>query len=380
MVISRRALLASAVAAAFVSEQCGRKLASRYFGWLFIASAGEKALAVADLSDFRRVTSIPLPQAPAQVFRAGKKVFASCPEGRAIYEIDPESFRIAGKIAFPGRIAGCAVCPDDSRIAVLVEQPAALHLVDPASRKVTARIAVSATPGLINLTDTVAALSMAGGTTITRVSLVSAKVIGSTEVGFRPGVLRVHDDARLILAGASDRGEIVTVSTDSGALIARLPLAFTPARFCFNIDNGHEGGQMFVTGSSGDEIAICSPYQSEVEQTIVGGRTPFAMAVGATGDQNLLYVTNPGSGDLSIFDIDTRMLAASVHIGGKPGEVLLTPDGEYALVVNQESGDVSVVRVQTVLDKKNKVKPLFTVFPTGANPQSAAIVPALRAG
>jgi len=380
MVISRRALLASAVAAAFVSEQCGRKLASRYFGWLFIASAGEKALAVADLSDFRRVTSIPLPQAPAQVFRAGKKVFASCPEGRAIYEIDPESFRIAGKIAFPGRIAGCAVCPDDSRIAVLVEQPAALHLVDPASRKVTARIALSATPGLINLTDTVAALSMAGGTTITRVSLVSAKVIGSTEVGFRPGVLRVHDDARLILAGASDRGEIVTVSTDSGALIARLPLAFTPARFCFNIDNGHEGGQMFVTGSSGDEIAICSPYQSEVEQTIVGGRTPFAMAVGATGDQNLLYVTNPGSGDLSIFDIDTRMLAASVHIGGKPGEVLLTPDGEYALVVNQESGDVSVVRVQTVLDKKNKVKPLFTVFPTGANPQSAAIVPALRAG
>jgi len=41
---------------------------------------------------------------------------------------------------------------------------------------------------------------------------------------------------------------------------------------------------------------------------------------------------------------------------------------------------VSVVRVKTVLDKKNKVKPLFTVFPTGANPQSAAIVPALRVG
>jgi len=376
MVISRRVLLASALAAA----GCGRKLASRYFGWLFIASAGDKALAVADLSDFRRVTSIPLPQAPAQVFRVGTKVFASCPEGRAIYEIDPEALRITGKIAFPGRIAGCAVCPDGSRIAVMTEQPAALHLVDPVARRVTARVALPAAPALIDVTNTVAAVSIAGGTTITRISLGSAKVIGATEVGFRPGVLRIHDDAKLILAGASDRGEIVTVSSDSGALIARLPLAFTPARFCFNIDNGHEGGQMFVTGSSGDEIAICSPYQSEVEQTIVGGRTPFAMAVGATGDQSLLYVTNPGSGDLSIFDIDTRMLAASVHIGGKPGEVLLTPDGEYALVVNQESGDVSVVRVQTVLDKKNKVKPLFTVFPTGANPQSAAIVPALRAG
>jgi DNA-binding beta-propeller fold protein YncE len=99
------------------------------------------------------------------------------------------------------------------------------------------------------------------------------------------------------------------------------------------------------------------------------------MAVGTVDGQELLFVTNPGSGDLTIFDIDTRMLAASVHVGGKPGEVLLTPDGEYALVVNQESGDVSVVRIRTALDRKNKVKPLFTVFPMAGDPQSATIVP-----
>src|SRR5271168_1642803 len=124
--VSRRALIAATLAAA----RCGHPRAPRYFGWLFIASAAEKALAVADLSDFHRVASIPLPQAPAQVFRVGRKVFVSCPDGHTLYEIDPETFRIAGKVVFPGRIAGSAVCPDGTRIAVLVEQPAAVHVVE----------------------------------------------------------------------------------------------------------------------------------------------------------------------------------------------------------------------------------------------------------
>jgi len=90
----------------------------------------------------------------------------------------------------------------------------------------------------------------------------------------------------------------------------------------------------------------------------------------------LLFVTNPGSGDLSIFDVGTRRLAASVHVGGNPGEVLLTADGEYALAIDRDSGDVAVVRVRSVLARDMKAKPLFTFFPTAARPQSAAIVPA----
>ena len=132
--MTRRAFVSAALAAA----GCSHQRANRYFGWLFIASASEKAVVVADLSEFRRVTSISLPQVPAQIFRVGRKLFASCPEGRALYEIDPESFRIAGKIVFPGRIVTAAVRPDQGQIAILVEQPSALHLVDPATRRVTA--------------------------------------------------------------------------------------------------------------------------------------------------------------------------------------------------------------------------------------------------
>jgi YVTN family beta-propeller protein len=133
---------------------------------------------------------------------------------------------------------------------------------------------------------------------------------------------------------------------------------------------------MFVSGAGADVVAIVSPYQSEVGETILAGRTPGAMAVSDAG--NLLFVTNPGSGDLTVLDIDTRHLSASVHVGEDPGEVLLTPDGEYALVVDRRSGNVSVVRIATVLDHKVRAKPLFTVFPTAADARSAIIVPYTR--
>jgi DNA-binding beta-propeller fold protein YncE len=372
MVISRRTLLAATLAAG-----CGRDLARRYFGWLFIASAGEKALAVASLSQFRRVTAITLPSIPGQVFRVGRKVFVTCPDGRALFEIELQGFRIATKIGFPGRIVGATVCPNGTRIAVITDQPAALHLVDPLTSLVTYRTALPAAPSGLDATDEMAAVTTASTNSVIRVRLRDGSIAGVTDLGLRAGVIRLHQDAKLILIGAADRNEIVTVDSDSGTLLARLPLAFIPARFCFNSD----GGQMFVTGTTGDMIAICSPYQSEVEQTIAAGRTPYGMAVGSSGGSSLLFITNVDSGDLTIFDVDTRAHKSSVHVGGKPGDVLLTPDGEYALTIDRESGDVAVVRIKTALDRKTGegvaplVKPLFTIFPTGPAPQSAVIVP-----
>jgi YVTN family beta-propeller protein len=196
---------------------------------------------------------------------------------------------------------------------------------------------------------------------------------GSTDAGVGCGPVRFRKDGKLILAGAPAARQIVTIDAQSGVLLARLPVAIEPSRFCFNGD----GGQMFVSGEGADVVAIVSPYQSEVGETMIAGRTPGALAV--SDSRNLLFVSNPGSGDLTILDIDTRHLSASVHVGEDPGEVLLTPDGEYALVVDRHSGNVSVIRITTVLDHKVRAKPLFTVFPTAADARSAIIVPYTRA-
>ena len=190
-----------------------------------------------------------------------------------------------------------------------------------------------------------------------------------TEIGVPCTVIRYRRDGKAILAGAAAARQIVSIDAGTGQLLTRLTLAVSPSRFCFLAN----GGQLFVTGKGEDALVIVNPFQNQVDQTILAGRTPAAMAISES--RNLLFVTNSESGDLTILDIDRRAVSATVHVGENPGEVLLTPDDEYALVVDQRSGNVSVVRITTVLDRKNKIKPLFTVFPTTADARSALIVP-----
>lgn len=363
-VLSRRALLAGVAASA-----CGRKRATRYQGWLFVASGEEKEIAVADLASFRRVAAIPLPCAPDQLFQSRGRVYAACRDGRAMLEIDVETFRVAGKVGLPGKPLAARLLPDPSAAIVLTDEPGALLRVDLVNRRVTARLPLPGTPRDLDVNGLLAAITLPAKNAILRVAVPELKLAGVTDVGVPCDAIRFRRDGKTILAGALAAREIVTIDAQSGRLLARLPLSISPSRFCLNPG----GGEMFVTGKGEDAIAIVSSFQNEVEQTVLAGRTPYGMAVSES--RNLLFVTNPETGDLTILNIETRGMSAMVHVGETPGDVLLTPDGQYALVLDQRSGNVSVVRIATVLDRKVKTKPLFTVFPTASDARSAIIVP-----
>jgi YVTN family beta-propeller protein len=361
--ITRRGLLAGVLATA-----CSRKRGTRYQGWLFVASGSEKEIAVADLAAFHRVGTVTLPFAAEGLFQHGKNVFAICRDGQAMVEIDVATLRVTGRIPLPGKPTGVRLRAGSNEAVLLTEAPPMLVRVDLESRRVVAKQGLPGVPADFDLIGDQAAVSLPEKNAIVRVAL-SQMSASATDVGVACGAVRFRRDGRAILAAAPMAREIVSIDAQSGKLLTRLPLPMAPTRFCFNGD----GGQMFVTGNGDDALAIVSPFQNEVDQTILAGRTPSAMAV--SDARNLLFVTNRDSGDLTILDIDKRSVSASVHVGETPGEVLLTPDGEYALVIDQRSGNVSVVRIPTVLDRKNKTKPLFTVFPTAADARSALIVP-----
>jgi YVTN family beta-propeller protein len=339
-----------------------------------VASGAERAVVVANLAQFERITTIPLPHTPDRLFLAGQKVFVTSRDGSELIEIEPSKFRVSGRIALPGKPVGAGLLQGNLWLAVM-DEPPGLAIIDLAGRRVTGRLALLAAPAGADFAGELVALTLPARNSVMRVSVPGLKIAGETEVGAACGTVRFRKDGKAILAGAPTTREIITLDAATGALLSRLPLPISPLRFCFNGD----GGQMFVTGTGEDSLAIVDPYQNQVDQTILAGRTPGAMAVLET--RNLLFVANPGNGDLTILDIDTRHLSASVHVGGEPGEVSLTPDGEYALVVDPVSGTVSVVRIDTVLDHAQVAwiaqppKPLFTVFQTAGDARSAIIVP-----
>jgi YVTN family beta-propeller protein len=86
-----------------------------------------------------------------------------------------------------------------------------------------------------------------------------------------------------------------------------------------------------------------------------------------------LFVANPDSGEVTILDVDSLKVVAVVAVGRSPVFIAQTPDRQYALVLNRDSGDMAVVRLAAVGGKRGRSAPLFTIIPVGSQPVCAAV-------
>lgn len=64
---------------------------------------------------------------------------------------------------------------------------------------------------------------------------------------------------------------------------------------------------------------------------------------GAAGAQVRAYTVNIGSDSVSVIDVQTNMVVATVFVGHVPVGVAASPSGAFVYVVNGTSGDVSVI-------------------------------------
>jgi DNA-binding beta-propeller fold protein YncE len=150
---------------------------------------------------------------------------------------------------------------------------------------------------------------------------------------------------------------LTVLEVPSGRTVVHLPLAVRPDNFCFHPD----GGQLFITGEGRDAVVVVYPYfVPEVAETVLAGSRPGPMAASPAH----LFVTNPTAGDVTILNIHRRRVVAVASVGADPGYVTLTPDGEYALVLNRQSG---------LQPDRRKTAALFTMIPVGSRPVSAVV-------
>ncbi len=365
--VQRRTFLAAAAGATLAA--CGRKLAARNASSLYIARKGQKSIAVVDLGEFLWSGKIELPAVPSQLVRAGGQLFAVCPDASAVFPIDLSTNQPKRAYRLPAPAAWLLPSEDNRRAVAVHPESGQVVSLDLQTGAILAKALLSK-PGAYDVSSDHLAVSLPEKKSIAFLDRNTLKTRSIVPVGISTQTLRFRKDGQTVLAGGWQERQIATVSVDDGKLLARLPLSITPERFCFNDD----GGQMFVSGSGLDAIAIVNPYQNEVDQTILAGRTPGDM-VYAPDPLGLLLVANRDSGDVTIIDIMTRRVEASVHVGMQPAFVMMTPNQEFGLVINRESGDLSVFRMKTVLDHKNKVKPLFTAVRVGGDATSAVMMP-----
>jgi DNA-binding beta-propeller fold protein YncE len=91
-----------------------------------------------------------------------------------------------------------------------------------------------------------------------------------------------------------------------------------------------------------------------------------------------LFVASRSGSDLCILSIDTRKVIGFVETGGRPSLITVTPDSQFALVLDREAGDMGVIRVpRNVTGPERRTKTgasLFTMISVGSKPVDLVVV------
>ncbi len=372
--MTRRAWLLASTAAL----SCGRKRATGFPGYCFVADQADRALLAVDLQRFRIAKRIPLDAAPTALAVSGNsarpRVCALAPEGGVVYEIDAAGLAVERRSSAGSQAVAMRLDPSGA-LWVLYREPAMLASSPLENFRLARRVMLPAPPDSFDLSaDGRAAVASRQNRSVSIVSLSRGAVERTIATGVEPSLVQFRRDGRHLLVASAPERCLAIFDVATGKTVVRLPLPIAPRHFAVTSD----GGQLFISGDGADVVVIVFPYSTEIDQSILAGRAPGAMVVtDASKSPTYLMVANPESGGITILDMDMRRLVATARVGEGPMDILITPDNQYALVLGQVSADLAVIRFATLAEDqvhRFKSAPLFTLLPLGGKPVAAAIV------
>jgi YVTN family beta-propeller protein len=372
--LTRRSLLVGGLGA---MAACTRPKAKGFSGYAFIANQEGGAVAAVDLEVFAVARHIRVDGAPTAVVARPQRdrVYALTPANGTVHEIRADNLTFSRKVQVAGSAITMRISADGNELYVLCREPRRLVSVALDSLHVAWTLDLAADPFDFDVSEdgSLMAISHGAARAITFVEVARHQAFPMVQATGDIGLVRFQYSRQLIAANVSER-MLSIYHAPSRKLIVNLPIAVRPDHMCFKAD----GGQLFVTGDGMDAVVVVYPsYTPEIGETVLAGHNPGAMAASAA--PGYLFVANPKSGDVSILDIETRGVVAVTPVGTEPAYIAITPDDQYALVLNQASGDMAVIRIPNVTravsqQRRWKKGPLFMLIPVGSKPVSAAIV------
>jgi len=369
-----------------MSAACQKPKATGILGYCFIANHTSRSVSVLDLSRFRIRAHVALDAAPSEVVAPTKpaRAYVLARENATVYEIDAVSLAVSRRVRLGNEAVSMRLSRTGDSLWVLLRDPAALVEVPINSLRPERRIHFSSPADGFDVSRETgdACIINRHDRTIAIASLDQASVTRTIVSPAEPSIVSFRRDGRHLIAGSEAARNITIYDTATGKTVVTLPLGLAPHHFCTTRD----GGQLYITGTGMDAVVTVYPYRTEVAETRLAGHAPGAMAVTETEPGNptpsFLMVANPDADRVTVLDVESGKLAALVQVGRGPGKIVITPDRQYALVLNEGSGDVAVIRIFSLAGnqegggrvKRYKSAPLFTMVPVGEQPVSGAVV------
>ena len=373
--LSRRNFIAGAAAATI---SCGRRKASGYSGFAFVANEEGQAIAAVDLAVFAVARHIALDARPTSVVAHPAKplAYALAQQPGRVYEIHGEKLWVTRRLAVGQSALSAAISSDGANLYVLSRDPRRVAVVSTKSMTVTQQYPLPGEPAWFDVSgdERWIAVSHASEPAVSLIDTASGGAPQVIATQGQIGTVRFRGDSKCLIAADLSRRMLSLYEPATRRPVVDLPLAVRPDHLCFNADRG----QLFVAGDGLDGIVVVYPYYTpQVAETVLAGHSPGVMA--ASANPAYLFVAGPNSSDVSILDIETKHLIAVTPVGANPNCIVVTPDSAYALVLNQTSGDMAVIRTESISravaqSRRNRRGALFMMIPVGSKPVSAAVV------
>jgi hypothetical protein len=358
----RRALLSAALAPAFA---CRRRSSPPEAGLVLVANRDGEAVAVVDLAAFAAIRHIPVKGRPSTLARLpGGKAAVLTPETGTLHRVNVETLAVEASRQVAAQATTIARGRDGA-IYVLAERW--FIRLNGETLSPDWQLALPEAGVALDLSrETPFAVVSGRHGRLILLDLQNRRIAWRRDFSQSHGPVAFLKNGRLILAGDRSKNRLAVLEPAQGRLVVDLPLSVAPERFCFK----HDGGQLFVTGAGLDAVVVVYPFQTQVAGTILAGRNPGVMAA----SPDLLFVANPDSGEVTVMEIRTHRIRAVVPVGQRPNRIIVTPDNAFALVLNELSGDIAVIRVDAMTGRRTKAAPLFTMIPVGSAPVDAIAI------
>jgi YVTN family beta-propeller protein len=286
-------------------------------------------------------------------FGAGKPVFP--PTTRAALAVDPAQTRLA-----PGGTATVSVKVDNS----LGAEPATVTWQSDAPAGLTA------SPGGATVT------APAGGSVTTALTLTAGATVptGYYQLGLtaRTNAGAVLARSHLLVTLATPGQSIPTayVSNYSDNTVTPVDTRTHNAGPPISVGSGPDGmttaaGRLFVANNNTNNVTVVDLTTNAVTATVATGNV--AADVAAAPDQRTVWVSDFGDGTVHPIDTSTLAVGAPVKVGGQPERLRVNPAGTELWVVDQADGTVSVVNLAS--------RTVTSTIPVGAAPFGIAFAP-----
>jgi len=324
---------------------------------------------------------IALDAAPEQILAHPTlaKAYALAPRNGTVYEIEAGATAVSRRARGGNDAVGMRISRSGDALWVLYRDPPSLVEIPFESLRPGRRVRLPASADDFDISRERAEACIVSrhSRTIAIVSLAEASIARVIEAAVEPSIARFRKDGKQLIAGSQADRSLTVYDVALAKTVVRLPISIAPRNFCFTDD----GGQLYVTGDGMDAVVTVFPFRTEVAETRLAGRAPDAMAIVET-NPGYLMVTNPETDGVTVMDLETGKLVAVVAVGKGPRAIVITPDQQYALVLNRDSGDMAVIWIRIlsgtqpggVRVKRYHSAPLFTMVPVGEGPVSAAVV------